>query len=82
MGQEAHLRNWTELQPNCRVRASIQYEQEGVPLREETRKQPTCAICKQPITNEERPTILMENGDEVHLACWNNHDLNRSPEAN
>lgn len=30
-----------------------------------------CIHCKQPITKDERPAVVMENGDTVHARCWN-----------
>jgi len=40
-------------------------------MREETRSTPTiCAICNKPITQEERPSVLLKSGDEVHVQCW------------
>ncbi len=42
-------------------------------MREETRppKQTICVVCKHPITPTQRPSIEMENGDQVHAECWN-----------
>jgi hypothetical protein len=41
-------------------------------VREETR-QVTCAHCKQPITKEQQPAVLLDNGLQVHLGCWNDY---------
>ena len=31
-----------------------------------------CAVCKQPIEKHERPSITLENGEEVHFECYAN----------
>lgn len=37
-------------------------------MREET-QQPMCAICKQPITPDQRPYRTLASGETAHLAC-------------
>ena len=39
-------------------------------MREETHPALFCAICKLPITKEQRPSVQLENGDEVHVECY------------
>jgi len=40
-------------------------------VREETQpKEPKCAICHQPITAKQRPSVQVKPGVEVHLECW------------
>lgn len=40
-------------------------------MREETRKkQVICAICKRPITQAQRPSVLLERGKEAHMECF------------
>jgi hypothetical protein len=51
-------------------------------MREETQAQSTCAFCKQPITKHERPAVRMENGDEVHVRCWNDYNLSCEQKPN
>ena len=34
----------------------------------------TCAVCRQPITPAQRPSILMENGDQIHVDCWHEYE--------
>lgn len=31
-----------------------------------------CAICKRPIEKQERPSVSLKNGDEVHVECYAN----------
>ena len=38
-------------------------------MREETQLEPICAICKQPITQEQWPYRTLANGEKAHLAC-------------
>jgi hypothetical protein len=46
-------------------------------VREETRPDVICAVCKKPITREQRPSVQIENGDEMHLECWQEFDKAR-----
>ena len=39
-------------------------------MREETQQPKLCAICKLPITKEQRPSVQLRNGDEVHIECY------------
>lgn len=39
-------------------------------MREETRPTKICLACKLPILPEQRPTVGLRNGDEVHCECW------------
>ena len=39
-------------------------------MRKETRPLKVCAICKLPITSEQRPSVQLKNGDEVHVECY------------
>ena len=39
-------------------------------VRKETRPLKVCAICKLPITSEQRPSVQLKNGDEVHVDCY------------
>jgi hypothetical protein len=39
-------------------------------VREETQQPKVCAICKLPITREQRPSVQLKNGDEVHVECY------------
>jgi hypothetical protein len=41
-------------------------------VREETQP-PICAICKQPITQEQWPYKGLPNGEKAHLACYLDH---------
>lgn len=46
-------------------------------MREETRPQVNCVFCKQPITRAQRPSVQLENGDEMHIECWDKYDNQR-----
>ena len=36
--------------------------------------QPTiCIVCKLPITSEQRPSIKLGSGRELHVECWNEY---------
>lgn len=40
-------------------------------MRKETHKQVVyCAHCKLPITREQRPSVQLKNGDELHVECY------------
>ena len=39
-------------------------------MREETQTPKLCAICKLPITTEQRPSVQLRNGHEVHVECY------------
>ncbi len=41
-------------------------------MREET-QQVTCVFCNKPITPEQRPCVMLKNGDEVHIECWSEY---------
>ena len=34
-----------------------------------------CAVCKQPILAEQRPSVFMKDGAEVHIECWSAAEL-------
>jgi len=38
-------------------------------VREETRKL-ICIICNRPIESWQRPSVLLEDGSEVHMECY------------
>jgi len=42
-------------------------------VREET-QQGICVFCKQPITKEQRPAILLKDGEQAHMECWMKHE--------
>ena len=39
-------------------------------MREETQGVRTCALCKLPITTEQRPSIQLKSGEEAHMECF------------
>lgn len=39
-------------------------------MRKETHPVPTCTICKEPITSEQRPSYRLASGEAVHLECF------------
>ena len=39
-------------------------------MREETRQEPICAICKLPITQKQWPYKSLDTGEYAHLACY------------
>jgi len=39
-------------------------------VREETQRVRTCALCKLPITTEQRPSIQLKSGEEAHMECF------------
>jgi len=43
-------------------------------LRKETHPPKLCAVCKQPITDEQRPSVQLKNGDELHIECYRKHE--------
>ncbi len=43
-------------------------------MREETQKPVViCVHCKLPITREQRPSVQLKNGDELHVECYDKH---------
>jgi len=40
----------------------------------DSRPDPICVYCKRPITREQRPSVLLEDGDEVHVECYAERD--------
>jgi hypothetical protein len=42
-------------------------------VREETHPV-VCAYCKLPITPEQRPSVQLENGEEVHVECYTKYE--------
>jgi len=40
----------------------------------EIRPDPICVYCKRPITREQRPSVQLENGYEVHVECYSEHE--------
>ena len=51
-------------------------------MREETHPIKICVVCKRPILPEQRPAVQVENGEEVHVECWNTYDQQRRRESN
>ena len=48
-------------------------------MRKETRSTPAiCVICKKPITQEQRPSIRLKDGGEVHVECWQQREQDAS----
>lgn len=46
-------------------------------MREETQNKPSiCVFCKKPITETQRPAVLMERGKQAHIECWQKHEKN------
>lgn len=43
-------------------------------MREETQDRSVCVFCKLAITQEQRPSVTLENGDEIHMECYNAWD--------
>ncbi len=43
-------------------------------MRGETQNPSICAFCKLAITPEQRPSITLDNGDEIHIECYNSWD--------
>ena len=39
-------------------------------MREETQQRTICVFCKLPITQEQRPSVQLEDGREAHRECW------------
>ena len=37
---------------------------------EETQQPKVCVVCKQPITEQQRPAIELKNGGQCHVECW------------
>lgn len=42
-------------------------------MREETRPVVICVYCKLPITAEQRPSIQLKNGGELHAECYDKY---------
>lgn len=42
-------------------------------MREETRKdkKEICFICRRPIEDWQRPSVLLKDGREIHIDCYN-----------
>jgi hypothetical protein len=38
-----------------------------------SKKLKVCVYCKRPITRSERPAIVFENGEEMHVECYSKH---------
>ncbi len=43
-------------------------------MRKETHPQKLCALCKLPITEEQRPSVKLRNDEEVHIECYTKHE--------
>lgn len=69
---------WTPRPPSCKVST----KKESFTVREETQPLKICVVCKLPITREQRPSVEMKNGDEVHAECWNEYDKARREKLN
>jgi hypothetical protein len=50
---------------------------ESLHVREETQPTKICIVCKRPITAEQRPSVQLANGDEIHVECWEAYDKAR-----
>ena len=46
-------------------------------MREETRPIRICLVCKLPILPEQRPSVELENGEEIHCECWAKYNETR-----
>ena len=47
-------------------------------MREETHPLVICIYCKLPITRDQRPSIQLKNGDELHAECYQDYkDMQR-----
>jgi hypothetical protein len=42
-------------------------------VREETRPIVICVHCKLPITPEQRPSVQLKNGGELHVECYDKY---------
>ena len=42
-------------------------------MREETRPIVICVYCKLPITPEQRPSVQLKNGGELHVECYDKY---------
>ena len=42
-------------------------------MREETQLEPICVYCKQPITDQQRPSARTKSDEPAHLACYLDH---------
>lgn len=51
-------------------------------VREETHPIKICVVCKRPILPEQRPSVQVENGEEVHIDCWLEYDKRRREKQN
>ena len=48
-------------------------------MRKETRStRSICAICKKPITKEQRPSVRLQPGKEAHVECYAKRDKEAS----
>ena len=43
-------------------------------MREETQQTTVCVFCKLPITPEQRPSVQLKDGHEVHPKCWDEYE--------
>ena len=48
----------------------------------EIRPDPICLYCKRPITREQRPSVQLEDGDEVHIECYSEHEKDERRKLN
>ncbi len=42
-------------------------------MQEQIQKLTICAVCKLPITREERPSVSLNDGRELRIECWNEY---------
>jgi hypothetical protein len=42
-------------------------------VREKARPPKACVVCKRPITDEQRPSVQLRDGTEVHPECFTKH---------
>lgn len=44
-------------------------------MREGTRQTVICALCGQPITRRQRPSVRLQPGKEAHMECFIQREL-------
>ena len=48
--------------------------EESFYVRDETNAPSICVFCKLAITPDQRPTVTLDNGEEIHIECYNAWD--------
>jgi len=63
--------------PSCKVSATKVRKKKGKhpSVREGTRQQSICVLCKQPITRRQRPSVRLQPGKEAHMECFIKREL-------